>query len=119
MAVLHNNDENTTELDSHNGDLYDIFDRPHALLSPANALPQLPHYNFEHQIHPEVGHRTDLPSIFQISIHYERSDMTISDLLIILSHLFQTKRAFFFLFYDYRICTYSQRLQDIPGIVPS
>ena len=129
MVVLHNEDENKMDLDSHNGEFYDIFDRTHALISPATAIPQLPHYTFEHQIHPEVGHRVDLPPIFQIHIHYEpfyapfpvmvRSDMTISDVLINLSHLLQTKRVFFFLFHDYRLCTHSQRLHDVPGIVPS
>jgi hypothetical protein len=52
MVVLHNEDAKTTELDSHNGEYYDIFDRPHALLSPAIDPTQLPHYNFEHQSDP-------------------------------------------------------------------
>jgi hypothetical protein len=71
LVVLHNDNENETELASQNGEFYDIFDRTHASLSLPTALPQLPQYNFEHQIHPAVGHRVDFPSIFQVNIHYE------------------------------------------------
>jgi hypothetical protein len=38
LVVLHNDDENKTESDSHNGEFYDIFDRTHALISPATAI---------------------------------------------------------------------------------
>ncbi len=72
--------------------------------------------------------RADLPILFQIQIHYEphyepfpimvRATLEISELLAMLESLLNTKRLFFFIFYDYRLCEHRQRLQDIRGLVP-
>jgi hypothetical protein len=92
-------------------------------------LAMLPQYDYTHSHHPEIGTREGLPPIFQIHVHYEpyyapfpvtvRSDMKIGDLTTQLGYLFNTKRIFFFIFYDNRICLHSHRLQDVRGLVPS
>jgi hypothetical protein len=74
-----------------------------------------------------AGTRADLPLLFQINIHYDphyapfpimvRANMEISELIVMLASTFNTKRVFFFLFYDFRLCEHRQRLQDIHGLV--
>ncbi len=130
MVVLHNdNDDKQTDSTPSPSEFYDIFTRP-LTATPLTSAPVLqPRYDYVHSLHPEIGTRDDLPSIFQIHVHYEpyyapfpvtvRSEMTISDLITQLSYLFNTKRLFFFLFYDYRICLHRQRLRDVRGLVPS
>jgi hypothetical protein len=128
--VLHNDDDDKhTDLTPSPSEFYDIFSRPLTATPPTSAPVWQPRYEYVHSLHPEIGTRDDLPSIFQIHVHYEpyyapfpvtvRSEMTISDLITQLSYLFNTKRIFFFLFYDNRLCLHRQRLQDVRGLVPS
>jgi hypothetical protein len=44
--------------------------------------------------------------------------MDISELLIMLASILNTKRVFFFLFFDFRFCEHRQRLHEIPGLAP-
>ncbi len=63
--------------------------------------------------------RADLPILFQIQIHYEphyepfpimvRATLEISELLAMLESLLNTKRLFFFIFYDYRLCEHRRQ----------
>jgi hypothetical protein len=106
LTGLHNEDDQQTDLASQQSEFYDIFER--LIVQPPldAASTALPRYDYTHVRHPEVGTREDLPSVFQIHVHYEpyyapfpvtvRPDMNISDLITQLSYLFNTKRVFSF-----------------------
>jgi hypothetical protein len=129
LMVLHNDNDKQIDSAPSTSEFYDTFARPHIMTPPTSALDMLPRYDYVRSHHPEIGTREDLPPIFQIHVHYEpyyapfpvtvRSEMKIRDLITQLSYLFNTKRIFFFLFYDNRICLHRHRLQDVRGLVPS